>query len=466
MVDINISNINRIDPSKSSFDRHDSGMREVRSEPAGLDPRGLNEGQVYKGKVTGFADGAAVISVNDNYIMASKEIGLALGERVSLKFIRHEPDGSLLFKLLTDKKDFTGGGIKDRGDMLRRMGLESKGAAMKGVLDSFMKFGIALDRSKMEAVASDVSRLSDKPGVAAAMKNSHPGSLSDISALLRNSGLRPSADSAALGIMLLASLDGFSGDFTKLFSLAPLQFSNELLKLMPDIEKKNKDLAKTARKIASIFSKIKKTDGPGLLKDLGRALAEGVRKGPGGADTEDGSADESAPALCDIMKFKKFLEKEMESGGGTPEAAKLIEGCAKSLENYAMLSLYGELSNRHFTKLPISFDGEEHEALLEFERSEDAIKSVDVYISMTSLGPLRVNLKKDERSLGIYIFVGDDAAKEFLTSAYNEVKKSWNDLFKVPHNFSIVKGAASDFLPGILKHVREKQDAGGLDLSV
>ncbi|HNY12260.1 MAG TPA: hypothetical protein PKK26_11775, partial [Candidatus Wallbacteria bacterium] len=288
----------------------------------------------------------------------------------------------------------------------------------------------------------------------------------DISALLRNAGLRPSADSAALGIMLLTSLDGFSGDFTKLFTLAPLQFSNELLKLIPDIEKKNKDHAKTARKIVSIFSKIKKTDGPGFLKDLGRAMAKGMRKDYGAADVKDGFEDENQPAICDIIKFKKFLEKETTDGPGMPEAAKLIEGCAQSLENYAMLSLYGELSNRHFTKLPLSFDGEEHEALLEFERSGGAVKSVDVYLSMTNLGPLRLNLKKSEQSLGVYIFAADDDVKNFLMSAYEETKNSWTALFKVPHSFSVVTGSSCDFLPGILKYAREKRDSGELDLSV
>jgi len=466
MVDINMSGINPIEPVKSSIERHDEGFRDIRIEPSGREAPGLHEGQLYRGKVSGFADGGAIISVNDNYVMASKETGLVLDEQVSLKFIRQEADGSLLFKLIPDKKTAGGDGAKSRSDLLERLGLDSKGETAKGVLDSFMKFGMILDRTKMESVASDVLRLAGKPEVAAAMKNAPATSLSDISALLRNSGLRPSADSASLGIMLLASLDGFSGDFTKLFALAPLQFSNELIKLIPDIEKKNKELAKTARKIASIFSKIKKTDGPGLLKDLGRALAEGIRKDPDGRDIKDGSEDEKGPAICDIIKFKKFLEKELEAGGGTPEAAKLIEGCAESLENYAMLSLYGELSNRHFTKLPLSFDGEEQEALIEFEKSGGEVKSVDVYLSMTSLGPLRVNLKKGENALGVYLFVAGDGVRDFLMSAYDEVKNSWNDLFKVPHNFSIVKGAPGDFHPGILKHVKEKQDSGGLDLSV
>jgi len=419
---------------------------------------GFREGYTYRGKVTGFAEGSASVTVNNRQFMVSADTGLHVGQELYLKLIKRDADGKLIFKLLGG--DSQAGTVRTRSgeELLKSLGLKTSSKELSAALDSFMKFGLRLDAKSLERVSAAVSKLSQSPEMLSRLGKMDPKALFDVGTLLQNSKVPINADTLAAGLLIFSNFEKFGGDFSKLFSLAPLQMAAELQKALPDIEKRNKKTADSAKKIIDNIKKTSGKDGISLIRDLGKMALQG-----GAAEEVPGEAGKSSLAEEIIGLAGQLSDFEKDEGRGRYIDA--IGLCLEFLDNYAAMSLYGVMSQRYFTKLPFRIDNEDREALLEVEKTRNGTVSVDVFVSMTKVGSVRVNFKKKGDALGICFFVGSKRLQKFFKNEYDSSSGIWDGMLQAPGSVSFVAGERRDFIPGVFRFIHENYGAGDFNLS-
>lgn len=419
--------------------------------------RGFTEGYTYRGKVAGFVEGSALVAVNGQSFLVSAEKGLRSGEELYLKLVRREADGKLVFKLLDGGREPSATvRMRPAGEILKGLGVKNVSDASLSALGSFMKFGLKLDARSIEKAAAAAAGLSKDPLVAARLGKMDPKALFDAAALLANSKMPLNPDTMAAGLLIISNFDKFSGDFSKLFGLAPLQIASEIRRLLPDIEKKNKEAGASARKIIEMIKNVSGKSGLSLIRDLGRMI---LGKGPGGPDNVDSAL------AAEIMRLAGRLGGRQDGEGGG-DYSDVIGMCLDFLENNAALGLYGAISEKYFTKLPFRIDGEDSEALLEVERKKGGVVSVDVFVSMSNVGPVRLNFKKHGSDLGVHFYLASEKLRDFFRDGYGSSRDVWGDMEGVPRSVTFAVGGGRDFVPGIFRYIREGAGAFGLSLNV
>jgi hypothetical protein len=454
-------------------------------EAAGAAPQDFlpREGQVYTAKVKGFAEGAALVSINDRFLLSLSDLAVKSGESILLKLIRRDADGKLIFKLVTGD-NAAGRSLeaspKSAADILKSIGVDAKIPYSQNVLKSHLNFGLRLDARSIERSSSSLNKALEKaagrpgdPQVTPELKDGalpqvktaaaegasallKPGAdiqlLSDAAVLLNKSGITFGPASLKLAAALLEKLRG-GLDFNGLLSSRHSLLTEELAAVLPQLESLNK---KAALAGARLLGYLKSSDAPGgagasglkIMAAFSRLAAEG------GVPSEN----KSASALKDLFTLFGELDKAAR-GGDTADGSfksgvfnQLRENIFSLLENRALIELYSALSGSELFKIPIDYEGESGEALCEIEKEDGRVAAVDIYLTLSKLDTVRINVKKKKKAAGIYIFVKNTAIKNYINAKYAENKELIDSAMKSRYYFTVVVGKKIDFMPPIIKY--------------
>ncbi len=444
----------------------------------------IREGETYNAKIKGLHDGAALAAINDKILISLSGLSLKTGDNILLKFIKREADGKLIFEP-AGEAGTEGLEALERSlaDILKTAGADSKLPYTKNILESFLKFGFRLDGRAIEKAAGGLNAFidgreaagegfSNEPEIIkslrvdgrtnAAEKNFEksqysPERLFDAAALLGHSGIKINEESLKLAAMLLEKLKT-GADLKILFSMNEMELSETLETVLRMFEgKHNNKAAQAAGRIISLLktNQAGETGGLKIINALARFCAGDVKS------IENGMA-----VLKDFMTIAGELEKTARLNSDKtlsqinflPEA-KLLETISTALENRAMLEFYSALTGTEFFKIPIKYEDEYNEAFCRASREEGKITSIDIYLNMSKLNDVRINVKKKETAAGIYIFVKNIKIKEFLKKKYSEYKPLIDSAMKSNYYFNIVIGRKIDFTLPFIKYDGESENA-------
>ncbi len=454
-------------------------------EPAGASPQEFSprEGQVYTARVKGFVDGTALVSINDRFLLSLSDLAVKTGESVLLELIKREADGKLIFKMATG--DNAAGrsleaSSKGVADILKTIGVDAKIPYSQNVLESHLNFGLRLDARSIERAASALNKFlesfaADSPGDPSApaglqedaspqIKSQAAGGaaasllkpgvdiqmLSDAVVLLNKSNISFGPASLQLAASLLEKLRG-GLDFNSLFSSRHSLLASELAAVLPQLEGLNKKAALTA---ARLLGYLKSSDASGtgaaglkITTAFSRLVSEGAIP----------SENKSVSALKDLFTLIGELDKTGRGGDNADNSFKSValnqlrENIFALLENRALIELYSVISGSELFKIPIDYEGENGEALCEIEREDGRVSAVDIYLTLSKLDTIRINVKKKETAAGIYIFVKNKAIKDYINSKYAENKELLDSAMKSQYYFTVVVGEKIDFMPPIIR---------------
>lgn len=422
----------------------------------------LKEGVIYRGKVEGFADGAAVINVNNKTFMAEPgNYSFKIGEEINLRLIK-TIEGQFIFKLIEKSQSAEGFlSLKNPGEILKKLNLNSKDASLQNVLESYMKFGIQLDPSKMQKLSNRLTSIINSSDISRLFSEKNY-KIYDAAAILNNASIPVNENTLQLTAIIFSNFENFYGDFNKLFKLAPFQLGAALLKLLPDIEKKDEKMAVTAKKILSRLNISKE---PGILniisevQDLMSKIA-GTQQNKNPVPENNNEIKKWAN-LIDLMELKGYIEKEImnfendlnKSGNSKDKLSQIKEmfqTCTGYIENYSAISLYAKLSGKIIKKIPFEYEGEMDEAIIEADKKNGPV-SADIFVSPKNLGSIRVSIKKTDILTGLYFFTETENIKKHLLEQISILKEWLQETFGVKLNFSVIVGQKSDFIPGFFK---------------
>lgn len=461
MSEINVAKVNNVSPVL----------------PAGSGPGGgaqafvPREGQVYAAVVKGFSEGAALVSINNRFLLSLADISLKIGEQVSLKLLRREADGKLVFKLADSPADavFTAR-ERSAADILKSVGANLKNPQAENVLDSYLKFGMKLEARSIDRAASSLSKALSA-AQAGPVSGSQPAPaaqdieiLADGAALLTKSNIAVTAESLKLAATLINALRTQNINYNRLFSSPLSALASGLADIAAEPDHKNKKAASAAKRVAGIISS-RTAEKSGLIN----YLSEFFRFSP--SDRPQEISPPKKTLLKDLITLAGELEKrnaaepqETKSPAGPYERS--LESAASLIENRALIELYSAIAGNELFKMPFGYDGEEHEALCAVEKEDGRVIALDMYLTLSKLGPLRVNVKKKDSAAGFYIFVETAAIKEYMNEKYLQNKEFIDSALGGRYYFTLVVGKKIDFLPPFFKYVSGPEQLSGFDISV
>ena len=469
MSEIKISNVSSIKPV----------------EPSGASPQEFSprEGQVYTAKVKGFIDGTALVSINDLFLLSLSDLAVKPGESILLELIKREADGKLIFKMVTGD-NAAGRSLevspKGAADILKNIGVDAKIPYSQNILESHLNLGLRLDARSIERAASALNKFMestaagrpDDPSAAAGLqdgaspqiKNQAAGGaaasllksgtdiqiLSDAIVLLNKSDISFGPASIKLAASLVEKLRG-GLDFNGLFSSRHSLLASELAAVLPQLESLNKKAALAAGRLLG-YLKFSNASGAGaaglkIMTAFSRLTSEGAVP----------SENKSVSALKDLFTLIGELDKTGRGGDNVDNSSKsgalnqLRENIFALLENRALIELYSAMSGSELFKIPIDYEGENGEALCEIEREDGRVSAVDIYLTLSKLDTVRINVKKKENAAGIYIFVKNKAIKDYINVKYSENKELLDSAMKSQYYFTVVVGKKIDFMPPIIR---------------
>lgn len=477
----------------------------VSSAPPAADARRdfvPREGQVYSAKVKGFADGAALVSIEGRFLLSLADIALKAGEVINLKLIRRDADGKLIFKLADSPAE---GQLTARertpADILKSIGADAKNPQAAAVLDSHLRFGMKLDAGSIDRIATALDRaLSASPEAGAveaesssarpaAKPNNSSGAeagsarpfdarralqaLADAATLLSRSGAPVSPDSLKLAASLIEAFTGPRAvNFSRVLSGAHPALAAVLARLAAEFERAgNRAAAASARRAFEKVSASRSFEN-GALK-IFSALA-GLQVGQASRGGAEDAPAKAAELIKDLLAVLGELEKNapaglqaQREGPGAFSRADARESLAAAIEGRAMAELYSAISGCELFKLPFTYDGEGHEALCAVESEDGRAAAIDMYLTLSGLGDVRVNIKKKASAAGIYIFVETADIKKFIEEKYAAGREAIDAAMNASYYFSVVVGRRIDFMPPVFKnHVAAPPAFGaGVDVS-
>lgn len=459
MSEINVAKVNNVSPVLPAGSGPGGGAQE-------FVPR---EGQVYAAVVKGFSEGAALVSINNRFLLSLADISLKIGEQVSLKLLRREADGKLVFKLADSAADavFTAR-ERSAADILKSVGANLKNPQAENVLDSYLKFGMKLEARSIDRAASSLAKVISAAQSAPA-SGSQPAAqdieiLADGAALLTRSNIPVTAESLKLAASLINSLRSQNINYNRLFSSSHPFLASGLADIAAEQDQKNKKAASAARRVAGIISS-RTAEKSGLIN----YLSEFFRVSP--SDRPQEISLPKKTLLKDLITLAGELEKrnaaeppETKATAGPYERA--AESAASLIENRALIELYSAIAGNELFKMPFGYDGEEHEALCAVEKEDGRVIALDMYLTLSKLGPLRVNVKKKDSAAGFYIFVETAAIKEYMNEKYLQNKEFIDSALGGRYYFTLVVGKKIDFLPPFFKYVSGPEQPSEFDISV
>ncbi len=462
MPEINVAKINNVAPTP----------------PAGSGPGGggaqafaPREGQVYAAVVKGFSDGAALVSINNRFLLSLADISLKVGEQVSLKLLRREADGKLVFKLADSSADavFTAR-ERSAADILKSVGANFKNPQAENILDSFLKFGMKLDARSIDRAASSLAK-----AVAAVqappVSGSQPAAavqdieiLADGAALLTKSNIALTAESLKLATALVNVLRTQNINYDRLFSSPATALASGLADIAADPDNKNKKAASAARRIAGIINS-RSSEKPGVINYLSEFFRFSV------SERQQEVSPPKKNLLKDLITLAGELEKKSASERPETDAPagryeRVAESVASLIENRALIELYSAIAGNELFKMPFGYEGEDHEALCSVEKENGRVIALDMYLTLSKLGPLRINVKKKDSAAGFYIFVESAAIKEYINEKYLQNKDFIDSALGGGYYFTVVVGKKIDFLPPFFKYVSGPGQPSEFDISV
>ena len=449
-----------------------SNIKSVEAAGASRHEFSPREGQVYTAKVKGFAEGAALVSINDRFLFSLSDLAVKTGESILLKLIRRDADGKLIFKLAAGD-NAAGRSLeaspKSAADILKSIGVDAKIPYSQNVLQSCLNFGLRLDAHSIKRLSFALNKIfesaaglpppdgtqitpkleggalpqvkTDAAGFPASLLK--PGAdiqlLSDAAVLLNRSGIASGPASLKLAAALLEKLRG-GIDFNGLLSSRHSLLTEELAGVFAQLEGLNKKAASAG---ARLLGYLKSADSPSGSSAAGlKIMAAFSRIAAGrGAPFED----KSASALKDLFT----LFGELDKAGVFNQ---LRENIFSLLENRALIELYSALSGSELFKIPIDYEGESGEALCEIEKEDGRVAAIDIYLTLSKLDTLRINVKKKKNAAGIYIFVKNAAIKNYINEKYAENKELIDSAMKSQYYFTVVVGKKIDFMPPLIKY--------------
>lgn len=449
------------------------------------------EGQVYSARVKGFSEGAALVSIDNRYLLALSDLAVKTGEHILLKLVGRGADGKFIFKL-ADSPAGTQISAHERSaaDILKSVGADPKNPQAAAVLESHLKFGLRLDARSIDGAAAALNRVLNSAAGAEAQRTAGAApaqpeggrtpagaesatplpaaktgvqTLADAATLLTKSNIPVNQESLKLASALIETLRGQSLDFNRVFSSARSSLAMALVRIIPDLENGGKRAAYSAKRVLGAVTAFRSFENGSvrLLEALAAARPEGAERA-GGAMKKSGAFVKEALTL--IAELDKF------SGGGTVknpgEFAAARENIINMLESRAITELYSAISGGELFKFPFNYDDEEHEALCALEKEDSRVVAVDMYLTLSRLDSIRVNIKKKESAAGIYIFVKNAEIRRYIESKYSESKQMIDSAIKSPYYFTVVVGKKIDFLPPVLKYSGGGDIMSALDISV
>ena len=417
----------------------------------------LREGNIYRAKVAEVSDGAALISINGKLFLSIPDIALKMGEVISLKLIKREADGKLVFKLTGQLVDTA---ERSSTDILKSIGANSQNPISPNVLDSFIKFGLKLEASKINQTISALHRIISAGDAASVSTGADMQILSDAAALIKNSNIPLNANSLKLAAQLINIFSSAKPDFNNLFSLAPQSIVSMLSKIESELSGRNKKTSETVKKLVSVLSLANEKNQIKLMESFFSLVAAGK-------DAPQPAVDMTLKELISLKsEIEKSLSVKAEAG---PMAAsnEYLEALPSLIENYSLLNLYSAISNTQMFKLPFSYEGEDHEALCEIEKKGEKVSAVNMYLSLSALDNVKVSIQKTDSSFGIYFFVKNTKIKSFIEGRKEEIENIMNAVAAQLRTFLVAVGKKRDFIPGILKNSSEaKEVSKTLDISI
>ncbi len=483
MSEVKISSVSSIKPVESSG-----------ASPQEFTPR---EGQVYTAKVKGFMEGTALVAINDRFLLSLSDLTLKSGESILLKLIKREADGKLIFKLVTGD-NAAGRSLealpKGAADILKNIGVDAKIPYSQTVLESRLNFGLRLDARSIEREASSLNKFLEsftagrsgeqstpaglQEGALPQIKNQAAGGaaasllksgadiqmLSDAVVLLNKSGIAFGPAAIKLAASLLEKLRG-GIDFNDLFSSRNSLLADEIAAVIPQLESLNKKAALAAGRLLGYM----KNSVPSGAADAGLKIASAFSRLA--FESAVSAENKSLPALKDLFTLIGELDK-MRGGADNADSSskqaafnQLRENIFALLENRALIELYSAMSGSELFKIPIDYEGENGEALCEIEREDGRVSAVDIYLTLSKLDTVRINVKKKENAAGIYIFVKTKAIKDYINAKYSENKELLDSAMKSRYYFTVVVGKKIDFMPPIIKYHKSAAACPTLDIS-
>ncbi|HBC75960.1 MAG: hypothetical protein A2008_09870 [Candidatus Wallbacteria bacterium GWC2_49_35] len=458
------------------------------SPPREFSPR---EGQVYSARVKGFSEGAALVSIDNRYLLALSDLAVKTGEQILLKLVGRGADGKFIFKL-ADSPAGTQITARERSaaDILKSVGADPKNPQAAAVLESHLKFGLRLDARSIDGAAAALNRVLNSAAGAEAQRTAGEApaqpeggrapagaesatplpaaktgvqTLADAATLLTKSNIPVNQESLKLASALIETLRGQSLDFNRVFSSARSSLAVALAGIIPDLENGGKRAAYSAKRVLGAVTAFRSFENGAvrLLEALAAARPEGAERAGGAMKKSAAFVKEALTLIAELEKF---------SGGGIVknpgELAAVRENIINMLESRAMTELYSAISGGELFKFPFNYDDEEHEALCALEKEDGRVVAVDMYLTLSRLDSIRVNIKKKESAAGIYIFVKNAEIKRYIESKYFESKQMIDSAINSPYYFTVVVGKKIDFLPPVLKYSGGGDIMSALDISV
>ncbi len=445
------------------------------------------EGQVYSARVKGFSEGAALVSIDNRYLLSLSDLAVKAGDLILLKLVGRGADGKFIFKL-ADSPAGNQFSARERSaaDILKSIGADAKNPQAAAVLESHLKFGLRLDARSIDGAAAALNRSlnsaagAEAPkdaggvsagaeGAAAEPANPIPSvkagvqTLADAATLLTKSNIAVNQESLKLAAALIETLRGQSLDFNRVFSSPRSSLAAALARIIPELESGSKRAAYTAKRVLGAVTAFRSFD-----NGHARLLEALAGLGPEGAEKAAGAMKKSAAFVKEALSLIGELDKFSAGGAAanTGEFAAARENIMAMLESRAMTELYSAISGGELFKLPFNYEDEEHEALCAVEKEDGRVVAVDMYLTLSRLDSVRVNIKKKESAAGIYIFVKDSAIKRYIENKYSENKEMIDSAIKSPYYFTVVVGKRIDFLPPVLKYSGGGDIVTALDVSV
>lgn len=436
------------------------------------------EGQVYSARVKGFSEGAALVSIDNRYLLSLSDLAVKTGEQILLKLVGRGADGKFIFKLADSP---AGPQISARersaADILKSVGADAKNPQAAAVLESHLKFGLRLDARSIDGAAAALNRaLNSSAGAeaqrtaggtdsAAPLQTAKTGvqTLADAATLLTKSNIPVNQESLKLASALIETLRGQSLDFNRVFSTPRSALAAALAGIIPVLEIGGKRAAYSAKRILGAVTAFRSFENGALrlLEALAAARPEGSERAEGAMKKSAAFVKESLALIAELEKF---------SGGGAVknpgEFAAARENIINMLESRAIIELYSAISGGELFKFPFNYEDEEHEALCALEKEDGRVVAVDMYLTLSRLDSVRVNIKKKQSAAGIYIFVKNAEIKRYIESKYSESKPVIDSAINSPYYFTVVVGKKIDFLPPVLKYSGGGDIMSALDISV